>query len=66
MSLGFTIALFASTYVLLLIFPKLRAYIALVSASIFVILGISFTLDFFAVTGIMTGINMSGDCPYWL
>jgi len=34
------ISLFASTYVLLLIFPKLRAYIALVSASIFVILGI--------------------------
>ncbi len=34
------IALFAATYVLLLAFPKIRAYIALVSASIFVILGI--------------------------
>lgn len=34
------IALFALTYVLLLIFPKIRAYIALASASIFVLLGI--------------------------
>jgi Na+/H+ antiporter NhaD/arsenite permease-like protein len=34
------IILFASTYVLLLSFPKVRAYIALSSAAIFVILGI--------------------------
>lgn len=34
------IFLFLMTYVLLLIFPKIRAYIALSSASIFVILGI--------------------------
>ena len=34
------IVLFASTYILLLIFPKVRAWIALVSASVFVILGI--------------------------
>ncbi len=34
------IILFASTYVLLLSFPKVRAYIALASAAIFVILGI--------------------------
>lgn len=32
--------LFAATYVLLLLFPKIRAYIALASASIFIILGI--------------------------
>ncbi len=34
------IALFASTYILLLVFPKFRAWIALASASIFVALGI--------------------------
>jgi Na+/H+ antiporter NhaD/arsenite permease-like protein len=34
------IAIFVLTYVLLLIFPKVRAYIALASASVFVILGI--------------------------
>ena len=34
------IALFASTYILLLVFPKFRAWIALASASIFVLLGI--------------------------
>jgi Na+/H+ antiporter NhaD/arsenite permease-like protein len=34
------IALFASTYILLLVFPKFRAWIALASASIFVMLGI--------------------------
>ncbi|NLO09353.1 MAG: arsenic transporter [Clostridiales bacterium] len=34
------IILFALTYILLLSFPKIRAYIALVSAAIFVILGI--------------------------
>lgn len=34
------IALFASTYILLLVFPKFRAWIALSSASIFVVLGI--------------------------
>lgn len=34
------ITLFVLTYVLLLIFPKIRAYIALVSASTFVLLGI--------------------------
>lgn len=34
------IVLFALTYLSLLIFPKIRAYIALVSAAIFVILGI--------------------------
>lgn len=34
------IALFVLTYVLLLIFPKIRAYIALASAAIFVALGI--------------------------
>ena len=34
------IALFVLTYALLLIFPKIRAYIALASASIFVVLGI--------------------------
>ncbi|MGE5604766.1 MAG: SLC13 family permease, partial [Bacteroidota bacterium] len=34
------IALFVSTYILLLTFPKVRAYIALASASIFVLFGI--------------------------
>jgi Na+/H+ antiporter NhaD/arsenite permease-like protein len=34
------IALFALTYIFLLVFPKVRAYIALASASAFVILGI--------------------------
>ncbi|HOI24300.1 MAG TPA: SLC13 family permease [Caldisericia bacterium] len=34
------IALFASTYILLLVFPKFRAWIALASATIFVALGI--------------------------
>jgi Na+/H+ antiporter NhaD/arsenite permease-like protein len=34
------IAIFVLTYSLLLIFPKIRAYIALASASIFVVLGI--------------------------
>lgn len=34
------IVLFAITYVLLLVFPKYRAYIALISAAIFVIIGI--------------------------
>jgi Na+/H+ antiporter NhaD/arsenite permease-like protein len=34
------IALFALTYIFLLVFPKVRAYIALASASVFVILGI--------------------------
>ncbi len=34
------IALFVLTYLLLLLFPKVRAYIALASASIFVLLGI--------------------------
>lgn len=34
------ISLFVLTYILLLTFPKVRAYIALVSASIFVLLGI--------------------------
>ncbi|MEI8199071.1 MAG: SLC13 family permease [Eubacteriales bacterium] len=34
------IVLFAVTYVLLLLFPKYRAYIALISATIFVIIGI--------------------------
>lgn len=34
------IVLFALTYLALLVFPKIRAYIALVSAAIFVILGI--------------------------
>ena len=36
----FAVILFAITYILLLIFPKYRAYIALVSAAIFVITGI--------------------------
>jgi len=36
----FAVILFAVTYILLLIFPKYRAYIALVSAAIFVITGI--------------------------
>ena len=34
------ILIFVLTYVLLLVFPKIRAYIALVSASLFVVLGI--------------------------
>ncbi len=32
--------LFIATYALLLIFPKYRAYVALISAAVFVILGI--------------------------
>ena len=36
----FAVILFSITYILLLIFPKYRAYIALVSAAIFVITGI--------------------------
>lgn len=34
------IILFALTYILLLSFPKIRAYIAVASAAVFVILGI--------------------------
>ena len=34
------LALFIMTYFLLLIFPKIRAYIALASAALFVVLGI--------------------------
>lgn len=38
--MGLALALFITTYVLLLIFPKFRSHIALASAALFVILGI--------------------------
>ena len=34
------IVLFAATYICLILFPKVRAYIALISAALFVVLGI--------------------------
>ena len=38
--MNLAIGLFVATYILLLVFPKIRAYVALTSAALFVILGI--------------------------
>ena len=39
--MNLAIGLFVATYILLLVFPKIRAYVALTSAALFVILGSS-------------------------